>query len=228
MRIYFIPLSCYFDHSLGEGKMIVAVDGPSGVGKGTLSRALAVHYNLAFLDTGLIYRRAALLTLDAGKNPQEESDVLSAIEHFSFDQMDDPCLRAEGVGQAASQLAVHLSVRQLLLERQRDFAHHYPPTHKGAVLDGRDIGTMVLPEADKKLYLTAHTEVRAERRFAELKDRGVETTFDQVLADVKVRDKRDRGRQHNPLRPADDAFILDTSYLSKKEVFEKATAYIDQ
>ena len=203
--------------------MIIAVDGPSGVGKGTLSRALAEHYNLAFLDTGLIYRQAALLTLESNGDPQNESDVLKAIESFSFDNTEDPRLRTEAISQGSSQLAVHLSVRQRLLELQQEFAQN----PQGAILDGRDIGTMVLPHADKKIYLTAHTEVRAERRFTELQSRGMEATFDQVLADVKARDKRDAGRTHNPLRPADDAFILDTSYLSKDEVFQKALDYIN-
>ena len=203
--------------------MIIAIDGPSGVGKGTLSKAIANHYNLAFLDTGLIYRQAALLTLESHGDPHKEEDVLKAIAQFSFEGTEDPRLRTEPISQSASQLAVHLPVRQRLLELQREFAQN----PKGAILDGRDIGTVVLPDAPKKIYLTAHTEVRTERRFKELQDRGIETTFDQVLADVKARDKRDAGRTHNPLRPAQDAFILDTSYLSKEEVFDKAIAYID-
>lgn len=207
--------------------MIIAIDGPSGVGKGTVSRALAKHYSLAFLDTGLIYRKLALRTIEEGRNPKLESDVLETLSHFSFENEGSPLLRTEEISQGASQLAMHLSVRQKLLDLQRSFAHAYHPPFKGAVLDGRDIGTNVLPDADKKIYLTAHTEVRAERRFEELLARKGSTTFDQVLSDIKTRDKRDASRTHNPLKPADDAFILDTSHLSKEEVFQKAKDYIE-
>jgi cytidylate kinase len=208
--------------------MIIAVDGPSGVGKGTLARALASHYSLAFLETGLLYRQVALRVLEKGGNPESQAEAMEAVGEIDLTATDDPRLRTEVVSQAASQVAIHPEVRTMLFQLQRDFAENYAPSYKGAILDGRDIGTVILPNADKKIYLTAHTEVRAERRFEELKARGDSVTFDQVLADIKARDKRDQTRLHNPLKPASDAFVLDTSYLSKEEVFENAISYIEK
>jgi cytidylate kinase len=212
--------------------MIIAVDGPSGVGKGTLARALAARYGLAFLETGLLYRQVALRVLEMGGNPENQADAVKAVHEINLTITHDPKLRTEDVSRAASQVAIHPEVRELLFQLQRDFAKNYAPPYKGAVLDGRDIGTVILPDADKKIYLTAHTEVRAERRFEELKAKGNvggnSVTFDQVLADIKARDKRDQTRLHNPLRPAADAFVLDTSYLSREEVLENAISYIEK
>ncbi len=208
--------------------MIIALDGPSGVGKGTLGRSLASHYHLAFLDTGLLYRKVGLYVLENGKNPDSEQDALEGVQFLKFDAKDDHKLRTEVVGQAASKVAAHLSLRQALLEWQRNFAHQHTSEYQGAILDGRDIGTVVLPDADIKIYLTAHTETRAERRFEELKARGESLTFDQVLEDVKARDRRDQSRQHSPLHPAQNAFILDTSFLSKEEVLERVISHIEK
>lgn len=208
--------------------MIIALDGPSGVGKGTLGCALATYYHLAFLDTGLLYRRSALWMLRHGKDPSKESDSLEGVKHFQEISAEDSFLRTEEVGKAASQFAVHLPVRHALLEYQRNFAHHPPPSYHGAILDGRDIGTVILPDAPYKIYLTAHIEVRAERRFHELQMQGFLTTFHQVLEEVKARDRRDQSRKNCPLYPASDAFILDTSLLSREEVLAEVISYIEK
>jgi cytidylate kinase len=208
--------------------MIIALDGPSGVGKGTLGKALAAHYNLAFLDTGLLYRQVGLSVLRNGADPEKEEEALKAVRHLTLEVGDDAELRTEAVSQAASKIATHLSVREALLDWQRNFAHTVSAQYQGAILDGRDIGTVVLPEADVKIYLTAHTEIRAERRLEDLKRRGEVVTFDQMVEDVKERDKRDQRRKHSPLHPAPDAFLMDTSFLSKEEVLHEVISYIEK
>ncbi|MBL3596274.1 (d)CMP kinase [Rhodovulum sulfidophilum] len=181
----------------------VAIDGPAAAGKGTISRAVAAHFGFAHLDTGLLYRAVGARMLD-GLDPVEAARTLepSVLERGD--------LRAPEVAQAASKVAAIPEVRAALVDFQRAFAARVG----GAVLDGRDIGTVICPEAPAKLFVTASDEVRAERRFLELRQKGVETSFEEVLAEMRERDARDSARATAPLRPAEDAVILDTSRLS--------------
>ena len=182
----------------------VAIDGPAAAGKGTISRAVAVHFGFAHLDTGLLYRAVGARML-AGEDPVAAARALTPAD------MEHPdLLRTPEVAQAASRVAVIPEVRAALVDFQRAFARRAG----GAVLDGRDIGTVICPEAEAKLFITASPEVRARRRFDELTARGLDTAFETVLADVKERDARDMGRADAPLRPADDAVTIDTSALS--------------
>ncbi|WP_170527605.1 (d)CMP kinase [Ruegeria arenilitoris] len=193
----------------------VAIDGPAAAGKGTISKAVAAHFGLAHLDTGLLYRAVGRRTLD-GTDPVEAARSLTAEE---LEQGD---LRTAEIAQAASKVAVIPEVRAALVDFQRSFARRAG----GAVLDGRDIGTVICPEAEVKLFVTASPEVRAERRYLELADKGAEITRAQVLADVRERDARDAERSTAPMKPADDAVILDTSDLSIEAALEKAIAVI--
>ncbi|WP_170451011.1 (d)CMP kinase [Ruegeria arenilitoris] len=193
----------------------VAIDGPAAAGKGTISKAVAAHFGLAHLDTGLLYRAVGRRTLD-GTDPVEAARSLTAEE---LEQGD---LRTAEIAQAASKVAVIPEVRAALVDFQRSFARRAG----GAVLDGRDIGTVICPEAEVKLFVTASPEVRAERRYLELADKGAEITRAQVLADVRERDARDAERSTAPMKPADDAVLLDTSNLSIEAALEKAVAVI--
>lgn len=203
--------------------MIIAVDGPAAAGKGTLARALARHYNFHFLDTGALYRMVGLSVLVAGGDPSDSAAALHAAETLRPDRVSDEDLRSEAVGEAASIVAVNSEVRTALLGFQRAFARREP----GAVLDGRDIGTVVCPEAQAKIFVTASPEVRAQRRHAELAQRGEAPPFATVLAEIKARDERDRTRAHAPLIPAADAYVLDSSNLSRDEALAKAIAYVE-
>ncbi|WP_457648542.1 (d)CMP kinase [Profundibacter sp.] len=194
----------------------VAIDGPAASGKGTISRAVADHFGFAHLDTGLLYRAVGRKVLD-GVDPIEAAKALVAEDL----QRDD--LRTSKVAQAASKVAVIPEVRQALLDFQRAFAMR----GGGAVLDGRDIGTVICPEAQVKLFVTASDEVRAERRYLELVARGQDVTREGVLADLQARDKRDRERDAAPMVAADDAVILDTSEMSIDEAVAKAVAVIE-
>ena len=187
---------------------MIAVDGPAASGKGTIARALAKHFGLPFMDTGLLYRAVALQLWRWGGDPTNEFEASRACGDLGFDP-DDPELRSEPVSQFASAISVYPSVRTALLKRQQDFARQ----DGGAVLDGRDIGTVIAPEAEVKLFVTASPEVRAERRLRELEQRGMHADYDDVLADIRARDRRDSTREVAPLRPAPDAIILDTSNL---------------
>ncbi len=187
---------------------IIAVDGPAASGKGTIARALAKHFGLPHMDTGLLYRAVALNLWRRGGDPSNEFAALRACDDLGFDP-DDPELRSETVSKVASVVSAYPSVRAALLERQQDFARQ----DGGAVLDGRDIGTVIAPDADLKLFITASLEVRAQRRLEELETRGVHAHFDDVLADIRARDARDSGRDFSPLTPAFDAITLDTSAL---------------
>jgi CMP/dCMP kinase len=194
----------------------VAIDGPAASGKGTISRAVAAHYGFAHLDTGLLYRAVAARTL-RGEEP------LAAARALMRAELDDPALRLPDVAQEASRVAAIREVRAALVDFQRSFAARAG----GAVLDGRDIGTVICPGAQVKLFVTASAEIRAERRLAELLERGMQTTFDEVLADVKARDARDMGRADAPLRPAEDAVQIDTTEMAISDAVAAAVALID-
>jgi cytidylate kinase len=187
---------------------VIAVDGPAASGKGTIARALAKHFSLPHMDTGLLYRAVALNLWRWGGDPANEFVALRACDDLGFDP-GDPELRSEPVSKFASMISAYSSVRAALLKRQQDFALQ----DGGAVLDGRDIGTVIAPHADVKLFVTASPEVRAQRRLSELRMRGMHAHFDDVLADIRSRDARDSGRAFAPLKPAADAIILDTSDL---------------
>jgi cytidylate kinase len=204
--------------------MIIAVDGPAAAGKGTLARRLAAHYRLAFLDTGALYRATALHALEGGGDPADPATAEEAARLVGPADLEDRRLREERVAQAASIVSAIPGVRAALLQFQRDFA----TTPPGAVLDGRDIGTVVCPEADAKIYVTASLEARAERRFQELRRLGETVIYERVLQDMKDRDARDSARRTAPLRPADDAIVLDTTELDAEAAFRAAVAAIEE
>ena len=211
--------------------MIIAIDGPAASGKGTLARLLAKRYGLAYLDTGSLYRAVGQAVLAAGKDPHDEAAALHAAHMLDTANIDEKAIRTAEAGNAASVVAAMQPVRAAILDFQRNFAKNPPKSakgsEKGAVLDGRDIGTVVCPDADVKLFVTASAEVRAHRRWLELKNSGSDVTEAQVLADVRERDKRDTERATSPLRPAPDAHLLDTSNLSIETAFDAAVAIID-
>jgi len=187
---------------------VIAVDGPAASGKGTIARAIAAHYGVPHMDTGLLYRAVALNLWRWGGDAASEFEALRAADMLSIDPADDE-LRSEPVSRIASSVSAYPSVRAALLKRQQDFAGQTG----GAVLDGRDIGTVIAPEADVKLFVTASPEVRAQRRVRELLERGMPGHYEDVLADIRARDARDASRLVAPLKPAPDAIILDTSEL---------------
>jgi len=203
--------------------MIIAVDGPAAAGKGTIAKALAAHYGLPHLDTGLLYRAVGIAVLEAGGNPGSPEDAQYAAEHLSS-ALDDPGLKSEAAGKAASLVSAHPGVRAALLDRQKRFAGQLG----GAVLDGRDIGTVIAPHADAKLFVTASAEVRAERRYSELKKMGLDIHLDAVMHDIRARDERDSARSAAPLRRADDAALLDTSALDIEAAIAAAIALVEQ
>ncbi|MGN5374838.1 (d)CMP kinase [Sphingomonas hankookensis] len=202
--------------------MIIAVDGPAASGKGTIARALARHYGLPHLDTGLLYRAVATLVLREGLDPTAEADCVAACD-FPDTLLDDPWLRTDQAGQTASIVSAHPLVRAALLRRQRKFAQQ----PGGAVLDGRDIGTVIAPDADAKLFVKATPAVRARRRHAELARGGSDVGYDRVLADIRARDDRDSSRATAPLTMAADAAPLDTSTLSIEAAVERAIAIVE-
>lgn len=204
--------------------MIIAIDGPSASGKGTLARRLAAHYGLRHLDTGALYRAVGLAALLRGDDPADAAQAARHAEALDLSLLENPALRSEAVGAAASQLAVHRPVRQALLDLQRRFGT-IPP---GAVLDGRDIGTVVCPRADAKIFLTASAAVRARRRAAELRAGGQAADYAIILADIEARDARDSNRAEAPLKPAADALLLDTSDLDIDAAVQAAIALIDE
>ncbi len=201
----------------------IAIDGPAAAGKGTLSRLIAAHYGFHHLDTGLTYRATAKALLDAGLPLDDESVAETIARNLDLSGLDRATLARHEVGEAASRIAVMPAVRRALVEAQRRFAAKLP----GTVLDGRDIGTVVCPNAPVKLYVTASPEVRAKRRFDEIVAGGGSAVFDEVCADVKKRDERDMGRADSPLRPAEDAHLLDTSEMSIEAAFHAAKSIID-
>jgi CMP/dCMP kinase len=208
--------------------MIIAIDGPAAAGKGTLARRLAKHYGLAYLDTGSLYRAVALKVLEAGGDPAGAGQAAAASRRIGPADLDRPVLREERVGAAASKVAVHPAVRQALLEFQRNFARKPPAGAKGAVLDGRDIGTVICPEPDViKFFVWANPEARARRRLKELQEKGDSPIYTAVLQDMKERDARDANRGLAALKKAPDAVELDTSALDADQVFALALRFIE-
>ena len=195
------------------GALIIAVDGPAAAGKGTLSRRLANEYKLAHLDTGALYRATARDVLAAGIDPADGAAAAVVAAKLDPATLADPALRSEAVGRVASIVSAHPAVRSALLEYQRNFAYHPPEGTEGAVLDGRDIGTVICPNAEVKIFVVADPEVRARRRTLEARSRGEAADEATILADILARDERDRNRAAAPLKPAEDAYLLDNSHL---------------
>lgn len=206
--------------------MIIAIDGPAAAGKGTLARRLAGHFELALLDTGLLYRAVGLEVVRRGGDPEEAGAAVEAARGLAPGDLEDTELRGDAAARAASRVAAIPEVRAVLLDFQRAFAARPPDGARGAVLDGRDIGTVVCPGADIKIFVTAGIEVRAGRRVKELRERGLEAIYARVLDEMKERDARDSGRDVAPLASADDAFVLDTSDLDAEAVFVTALDFI--
>jgi cytidylate kinase len=202
---------------------VIAVDGPAASGKGTIARALASHFGLPHMDTGLLYRAVALNLWRWGGDPANRFEAVRACDDLGFDP-DDPELRSEPVSEIASRISVYPEVRKALLQRQQDFARQ----PGGAVLDGRDIGTVIAPDAEVKLFVTASAEVRARRRLNELAGRGMPAHYEEVLADIRARDRRDSTREAAPLRPAADAILLDTSDLDVAAAIAAAVRLAEQ
>jgi len=203
--------------------VVIAVDGPAASGKGTIARALAAHFKLPHMDTGMLYRAVALNLWRWGGDPGNEFEALRACDVASVDPA-DPELRSEVVGGIASRVSAYPAVRAALLERQREFAGQ----PGGAVLDGRDIGTVIVPDADAKLFVTASVEVRARRRVGELMTRGIAAHLADVLIDIRARDERDAGREVAPLAKAKDADLLDTSEMTVDEAIAAAIKLVEK
>jgi CMP/dCMP kinase len=210
-----------------KSSIIIAIDGPAASGKGTLAKRLANFYGFAHLDTGILYRGVGYLVLAKGKEPRDEAVAADVARNFSLEQFHEADIRTAEVARAASLVAAMPEVRAALLDFQRHFAHSPPAGFTGAVLDGRDIGTIVCPEALIKFYITASPEVRAERRWLELRLSNPGISVEQVLDDLKRRDARDSGRDAAPLRPATGAELIDTSHLTADEVFARAQRLVD-
>ena len=203
--------------------MIIAIDGPAASGKGTLGKRLAAHYGLRHLDTGLIYRAVAKSLLDAGHSPGNRARALAAAEALDPNRFEEAALKSQAVGEAASQVSAIAEVRRALLAFQRGFGRTLP----GAVLDGRDIGTVIFPDADVKIFVTATPQVRARRRAVELEAAGGMVNEQEVLADILRRDERDTSRAAAPLKPAPDAHLLDTTHLDIDAAFRAAIDIVE-
>jgi CMP/dCMP kinase len=203
--------------------MIIAIDGPAASGKGTIARHLATVYGLHHLDSGLLYRAVAKAMLDAGDSVDDVERAAAAASALDPSTLSDPALKSRAVGEASSVVSAIPAVREALVAYQRTFAVRPP----GAVLDGRDIGTVIAPGADVKIYVTATPQVRAARRTAELRQRGEDVREEDVLADILRRDERDTGRAISPLKPAPDAHLLDTTHLGIDAAFRAAIAIIE-
>lgn len=213
-----------------HGALVVAIDGPAASGKGTLARRLADRLHFAHLDTGSLYRAVGLAVIRSGGDPGNAAAATAAARALHPETtprvLADPALRGDEIAAAASKVAVVPEVRTALLAFQRGFASNPPGGARGAVLDGRDIGTIVCPDADAKLFVTASVEARAERRLKELRDRGVAVIYAAVLEDMKERDARDSQRAVAPLKPAADAFLLDTSSMDADQALDAAMTFI--
>ncbi|RJF94378.1 (d)CMP kinase [Oleomonas cavernae] len=207
---------------------VVAIDGPAAAGKGTLARRLAEAFDFAYLDTGSLYRAVALALLRAGNPQPTEAQAATAAAALDLGLTGDAALRDEATGNLASVVAAMPRVRTALLGLQRDVAVNPPGGKAGVILDGRDIGTVIYPEAPVKLFLTASVDARAARRYLELVDKGVRADLDQIRAEIAARDARDAGRATAPLKAADDAYLLDTSNLGIEDVFAKAKTIIEK
>jgi cytidylate kinase len=213
--------------------VVIAIDGTSACGKGTLARLLAAHYGFAHLDSGALYRLVALGVLDAGGDPSQVEDAVRAARSIDPKRIHDPRLRSAAVGDAASVVAAIPEVRFAILQFQRDFGEHPPGGAAGAVIDGRDIGTVIAPDATAKLFIDARPRIRALRRWLELKQQQAANPslklpdLDRIESDLLARDQRDRSRVTAPLRQAEDAILLDTSDLDIEAAFAKALALIN-
>lgn len=205
--------------------LVIAIDGPAAAGKGTLARRLAAHLGLDYLDSGSLYRAVAWRVLEAGTDPADPAAALVEAKNLSPADLSRPELRSERVGKAASAVAQHPAVRTELTDFQRRFAAR-PPSGRGAVIDGRDIGTVVCPEAQAKLFVTASSEERARRRTLELQEKGEKAKYDAVLEELKARDRRDMERAVAPLVAAPDARVLDTTDLGPDAAFAAALEYV--
>lgn len=203
--------------------MIIAVDGPTASGKGTVAKHLAARYRLKLLDTGTLYRAVGLAVLDAGGDPADEAAALAAAQALDLAAIDQDRIRSSAAGAAASKVAAQPAVRAALLKAQRDFA----ADPAGAVLDGRDIGTIICPDADVKLFVTASIDARTTRRLRELQSRGETLDFETLKAQIQERDARDIGRADAPLRQAPDAHLLDTTELNVEEAVAAAFRIVD-
>jgi len=202
---------------------VIAVDGPAASGKGTVATRLGREFGLPVLDTGLLYRAVGVLTERAGENPDDEGAATATAALLTADQLDDPALRTRAAGELASRVAIHQRVRDALLEFQLIFAGQ----DGGAILDGRDIGTVICPDAPAKLYVTATPEVRAERRWKQLKGQGEDVSYEDVLADIRKRDARDGGRDAAPMVAAPDAELLDTTEMTIEQAADAARRIVE-
>ncbi len=209
--------------AMQDKAFIIAIDGPAASGKGTLARNLAAHYGFHHLDTGLTYRAVAKALIDQSLPLDNEAIAARAAQELDLKGLDRTVLSAHDIGEAASKVAVMPEVRRALVEAQRKFAENLP----GTVLDGRDIGTVVCPDAPVKLYITASAEVRAERRFNEMRAKNADADYNEVLDDLKRRDERDMNRSASPLKPASDAHLIDTSKMDIEAAFLEAKKLID-
>ncbi|MDX2094711.1 MAG: (d)CMP kinase [Alphaproteobacteria bacterium] len=203
-------------------RLVIAIDGPAASGKGSLARRLAAHLNVGYLDTGSLYRAVGMRVLYANQQPTDVAAAIAAARAINAQDLANPKLRGERIGQAASIVSAMPEVREALLEYQQ----HFAANENGAVLDGRDIGTVICPDADYKIFITASLEARAKRRHRELQDYGVKVDYQSVYDDLVERDARDATRAVAPMKPADDAVVIDTSNLTMQQVFEKVMAVI--
>lgn len=202
---------------------IIAVDGPAASGKGTIASRLAAHYGLPMLDTGLLYRAVGVRLLAAGGDLDDAAAAEASARGLDLSELEKPEVRTRAAGEAASRVAVHPGVRSALFDLQRSFAGQ----DGGAVLDGRDIGTVIAPEAPAKLYVTASPEVRADRRWKQLTGQGEAVSFEEILADIRKRDERDGGRKDAPMAQAVDAILLDTSEMTISQAFDAALRIVE-
>lgn len=208
--------------------MIIAIDGPAGAGKGTIARGIALHYNLAHLETGLLYRALAFKIIKNKLDLNNINKLTELASTITLEDLKNKDLRSEEIGNLASKIAALPEVRQTLLDFQRNFANIPPSGFNGAILDGRDIGTLVCPQANIKFYITAQLEVRAQRRLKELQDKGIKSIYTSVIQSMMDRDLRDESRQQAPLKVAKDAYVIDTSNLSPDDVLKQSITVIEQ